>query len=74
MSKAKSPSKSKRTVTETVSVTTRTHFTDKFFEAKENSDLQIALMDKCNKIDNLSSTLVNLNMKLVVTNDLKTDV
>ena len=72
--KSGSPSKVvKKTTTKSETVKT-SRFTDQFFEARENADLQIDLKEKVLQIEHLSTTLINLNQKLVIQNDLKTDV
>jgi hypothetical protein len=71
MQKSSSPKKSiKRvTTTETVRVQ-RSSYADQFFEARSNADLQIELQNKALEIQSIETSLISLNLKLEVKNDL----
>ena len=68
---------SKRQVSKTVVTTTmisRSSFANKFLDQREHAKLAIDLQSSAAEIQNLSATLIQLNSRLVVQNDLNQDV
>jgi hypothetical protein len=68
---------SKKTTTQTTIKTTmisREWFADKFMDKREHAAINIDFQTARAEIEHLSNTLVQLNARLVVQNDLQADV
>ena len=69
-----SPKKSPKKAAHGQSVVFRSSYADQFFEQRENASLQIDLKKAHLEIEDVSNTLVALNLKFVVQSDLQMDV